>query len=227
MSISTQAKLCGFLYLLVILFGGVSEGVIANNLIHPHDMLASARHILAAKDLWSLGVGLDLAVPVLAVVQMGLEYVILRPVNKDLAGLALLFNTVSLAVEVISKLFWLMVLPVVKAADTEPVGLSFLLQAHDVAFDLALIFFAGTCLIYGYLIVRSGYLPKLIGVLMAVSGLSYLILCVTALFAEAVNAWLTPWIFIPILLGESSFCLWLLVMGVDAKAYTMAKNKVA
>jgi hypothetical protein len=67
----------------------------------------------------------------------------------------------------------------------------------------------------GYLIVRSGYLPKVIGVLMQIAGLSYLIACFAALFAPAFADLIIPAILIPPLIGESSFCLWLLVKGVN------------
>jgi Domain of unknown function (DUF4386) len=67
----------------------------------------------------------------------------------------------------------------------------------------------------GYLIFRSGYLPKIIGVLMQIAGLSYLIACFAALFAPAFADLIIPAILIPPLIGESSFCLWLLVKGVN------------
>jgi len=67
----------------------------------------------------------------------------------------------------------------------------------------------------GYLIFRSGYLPKLIGILMQVAGVSYLIACFAGLFARSIADLIIPAILLPPLIGESSFCLWLLVKGVD------------
>jgi hypothetical protein len=67
----------------------------------------------------------------------------------------------------------------------------------------------------GYLISRSGYFPKLIGVLMQVAGLSYLIACFAALFAPTLADAISPAILLPPLIGESSFCLWLLLKGVN------------
>jgi Domain of unknown function (DUF4386) len=88
-------------------------------------------------------------------------------------------------------------------------------RSHDIAFNIALIFFGFTCLVNGYLIFKSGYLPKLIGVLMQIAGLSYLMACFAALFAPALADVITPAILLPPLIGESSFCLWLLIKGVD------------
>jgi Domain of unknown function (DUF4386) len=71
------------------------------------------------------------------------------------------------------------------------------------------------CLVNGYLIFRSGYLPKLIGILMQLAGLSYRTACSAALFAPTFADLIIPAILLPPLIGESSFCLWLLVKGVN------------
>jgi hypothetical protein len=61
----------------------------------------------------------------------------------------------------------------------------------------------------------SGYFPKFIGILMQVAGFCYLLACFAALFASAPADLITPAILLPPLIGESSFCLWLLIKGVD------------
>jgi hypothetical protein len=130
---------------------------------------------------------------------------------------------VSLAVEAISKLFLLVVMPTLGSADTlkafDPQQLQILanlaLRSHDIAFNIALIFFGFTCLVNGYLIFKSGYLPKFVGMLMQLAGLCYLIACFAALFAPAFADLISPAILLPPLIGESSFCLWLLVKGVN------------
>jgi hypothetical protein len=158
-----------------------------------------------------------------AVPLLWIEYLLLRPVSKQLVLLAVLFNLVSLAVEAISKLFLLLVMPTLGSADYlkafDPHQLQILanlaLSSHDVAFNIALIFFGFTCIVNGYLIFRSGYLPKFVGILMQIAGLSYLTACFAALFAPAFADLITPAILLPPLIGELSFCLWLLVKGVN------------
>jgi Domain of unknown function (DUF4386) len=130
---------------------------------------------------------------------------------------------VSLAVEAISKLFLLGVAPMLGSADYlkgfDPQQLQILanlaLSSHDIAFNIALIFFGFTCLVNGYLIFKSGYLPRLVGILMEIAGFSYLIACFAALFAPAFADLITPAILLPPLIGESSLCLWLLIKGVN------------
>ena len=189
----------------------------------PGDAATTAHNILASSGLWRLSVAGDLIVVLCAVPLLWIEYLLLRPVSKQLILLAVLFNLVSLAAEAISKLFLLVVMPTLGSTDYlrafEPQQLQILanlaLRSHDIAFNIALIFFGFTCLVNGYLIFRSGYLPKLIGILMQIAGLSYLTACFAALFAPNFADLITPAVLIPPLIGESSFCLWLLVKGVN------------
>jgi hypothetical protein len=217
------ARTGGALYLAIIVLGAFAEGFVTNKLVVPGDATTTAHNILASPELWRLSVAGDLIVALCAVPLLWIEYLLLRPVSKQLVLLAVLFNLVSLAVEAISKLFLLVVMPTLRNADYlrafEPQQLQVLaslaLKSHGIAFNIALIFFGFTCLVNGYLIFRSGYLPKLIGILMQLAGLSYLTACFAALFAPTFADLIIPAVLIPPLIGESSFCLWLLVKGVN------------
>jgi hypothetical protein len=217
------ARIGGALYLAIIVLGAFAEGIVANKLVVAGDAATTAANILASPGLWRLSVAGDLIVVLCAVPLLWIEYLLLRPVSKQLVLLAVLFNLVSLAVEAISKLFLLLVMPTLGSADYlkafDPHQLQILanlaLSSHDVAFNIALIFFGFTCIVNGYLIFRSGYLPKFVGILMQIAGLSYLTACFAALFAPAFADLITPAILLPPLIGELSICLWLLVKGVN------------
>ena len=156
----------------------------------------------------------------------------LRPVSKSLALLALLLNGLSLAVEAISKLFQLLVLPILQSAEYlrawGPVRVALLanlaLKSHDITFTIALVFFGFTCLVHGYLIIKSGFLPAVLGVLMQVAGAAYLVACLAALFAPALADQLIPAILLPPLVGELSLCLWLLIKGVNATRWQLLQR---
>jgi len=217
------ARIGGALYLAIILLGAFAEGFVANKLVVAGDAMATAHNILGSPGLWQLSVAGDLIVVLCAVPLLWIEYLLLKPVSKQVVLLALLFNLVSLAVEAISKLFLIVVVPTLGSPDYlkafEPQQLQVLanlaLRSHDVAFNIALIFFGFTCVVNGYLIFKSGYLPKFVGILMQIAGLSYLTACFAALFAPAFADLITPFILLPSLVGESSFCLWLLIKGVN------------
>lgn len=217
------ARIGGALYLAIIVFGAFAEGFVANKLVVSGNSAATAANILGSPELWRMSVAADLLVVLFAVPLLWIEYLLLRPVSRQLALLAVLFNLVSLAVEAISKLFLLVVTPMLGSADyLQAFGAQQLralanlaLNSHDVAFNIALIFFGFTCLVNGYLLFRSEYLPKFVGVLMQIAGASYLTACFAALFAPAFADLITPAILLPPLIGESSFCLWLLFKGVN------------
>jgi len=229
------ARVGGVLYLAIILLGAFAEGFVDNKLVVSGDAATTAANILASPDLWHLGVAADLIVVLLAVPLLWIEYLLLRPVSKQLALLAMLFNLVSLAVESISKLFLLVVMPTLKSAEFlrafDPQQMQILanlsLRSHDVAFNIALIFFGFTCLVNGYMIFRSGYLPKFVGILMQIAGLSYLVACFAALLVPSFADLILPAILLPPLIGESSFCLWLLVRGVNVTKWKERLSQIS
>lgn len=198
-----------------------------NALVVPGDAAATANNILGAESVWRMSVGGNLLVPILAVMQVWIEYLLLKPVSRNLALLFVLFNGASLAIETVSKLFLLMVDPVLRdtgyAAVFEPGQIyalaDLMLTAHDISFHIALIFFGLACLLLGRLIFRSGYLPKFVGILMGLAGVCYLVATFGALFAPSFGQAISPWILLPVLIGEATLCLWLLLMGVDRKRW--------
>jgi hypothetical protein len=217
------ARLGGALYLVVIVFGLFAEGFVSNKLIVSGNAAATAHNIMAAPLLWKLSVAGNLIVPVCAVAQTWIYYLLLRPVSKTLVLLSVFFNLVSLAVESVSKLFLLVVMPTLANANYlqafEPQQLQALaylaLKSHDIAFNIALIFFGCGCLVDGYLIFKSRYLPRLVGLLLQIAGVSYLIACFASLFSPAVADLIIPAILLPPFIGESTLCLWLLIKGVN------------
>ena len=219
---SRYARFGGALYLVIILLGGFSEGFV-NSKLMASTAAATAQLILAAPSLWRLGTAANLVVVVCAVPLLWIEFQLLRPVSRSLALLALLLNGVSLAVEAVSKIFQLLVLPILQSPDyvqawgSGRVALlaNLALKLHDIAFNIALVFFGLTCLVNGYLIIKSGFLPKVLGILMQVAGAAYLVGCLAALFAPALADQLIPGVLLPPLVGELSLCLWLLIKGID------------
>src|SRR2546422_7857481 len=85
---------------------------------------------------------------------------------------------------------------------------------RSLGFAICLVFFGFFCLLLGYLIFRSGFLPRIIGVLLAFQGLCYVANSFTDFLAPA-HAALVFSILAISAVGEISFCLWLLVKGVN------------
>lgn len=86
---------------------------------------------------------------------------------------------------------------------------------HGYGFGVGLIFFGFACVVRGYVIYRSGYMPRTLGVLVTLAGLSYLVNSFALLLAPSIAASLFPGVLVPAFVGELSFCLWLIVKGVN------------
>src|SRR5256885_2851826 len=85
--------------------------------------------------------------------------------------------------------------------------------------DLSLVFFGLYCLLIGYLIFRSTFLPRVVGGLMVFAGLGWLTFLSPSLARD-----LFPYVLAPGIIGEGSLTLWLLLFGVDAQQWTELAN---
>lgn len=137
--------------------------------------------------------------------------------------LAVFFNLVELAIDAANKQKFLAVLFLLGGAGYlkafEPhqlhAALAYLsLKLHDYGFGISLVFFGFQCLVLGYLLFRSGYFPKTLGVLMTIAGLSYLTNSFTLILAPTYSAMIFPMLVLAFI-GETSFCLWLMVNGMN------------
>ncbi|HLX10876.1 MAG TPA: DUF4386 domain-containing protein [Thermoanaerobaculia bacterium] len=217
------ARIGGLLYLLLIAAGCWGQLFVRGTIIVAGDATATANNIMASPSLWRTGIGGDLLMHLCDVPVMIVFYVLLKPINRNLALLAVLFNLVQTAVLVANKMT--LVIPLfllgnamyLKAfAPQQLHALAYVsLRAHDYGFGFGLIFFGAVCLIEGYLIRRSGYLPKALGVLMQVAGACYLLNSFALILAPAFASMLFPAIMMPPILAESSLAIWLVVKGVD------------
>jgi hypothetical protein len=217
------ARAGGVLYLIIIAAGLTGELFVRGSTIVPGDAAATAARLTASAGLWRAGIAGDLVMHLCDAGVMLVFYVLLRPVDRNLAILAVLFNLIQTSVLVANKLNLFLPLFLLGNADylkafspQQLQALSYVaLRTHDYGFDLGLIFFGAECCTVGYLIVRSGYLPKLLGGLMQVAGGCYLINSFFLILAPAFAAALFPFIMLPVIVAELSMALWLLIKGVD------------
>lgn len=223
------ARIGGIAYLFIIIAGIFGEMVVRKTIIVAGDASATTVNILAHSQLWRAGIAGDLLMHVCDVIVMVCLYVLLKPVNKNLALLAILFNLVQTSVLVANKMNLLMPLFLsedvnyLKALDPHQLqAMSYLsVKAHSYGFGIGLIFFGFTCLSYGYLIFKSGFFPKLFGILMAIAGLCYLLNSFTLILAPKLSNFM---MLVPAFIGEFSFCLWLIIAGVNVSKWRERKN---
>jgi hypothetical protein len=214
------ARISGVLYLIIIAAGLFAEAFVRSRLIVPADAAATAANILAQETLFRVGIAADLSTFLLAIAVTVILYALLKPVNKNLALLMLLLNLAQDAVGGMNVLNTYRSLQLLGGADYLKVFSPEQLQAmallalkgHAFGFGIALLFFGVSCIALGYLIFNSGFLPRILGILMAIAGACYLINSVALIVLPSLASIL---LLLPAFIGELSFALWLTIKGVN------------
>jgi len=222
-----EARVAGFLYLIVIVGGIFAEVFVRGRLVVHGDAAATAHNIVTHELLYRLGFAVEVFycafcnVPILLIF-----YNLFKVVNKNVALLMVFFDLVTTAIESISMLAHFAPLVFLggghylSAFTAEQLQASayMSLQLFEHGFAISLVFFGLDCLVTAYLIVRSTFLPRILGVLLAIEGLGYLINSFAAFLAPALQARIFPY-FMVTGIGEVALCLWLLVMGVNVQRW--------
>src|SRR5271157_1824970 len=214
-------RITGFVYLLYFLTA-VSGVLFIRGIIVSGDPAATAAHILAHERLFRLSVAVGLIGTALYIAVTVLFYGLFKPVNKTVSLLAAFFSLVGCAIQAFGSLFQIAPLVVLegspylsvfKVDQLQAVALIFI-KLNVQATHIYLVFFGLFNLLIGYLIFKSTFLPRILGVLMALSGLGWL----TFLSPSLANYLLT-YIEVLGIIAEASLMLWLLVKGVKVERW--------
>jgi hypothetical protein len=218
-----KARVAGVFYLITTLTRMFVEIFVRNRLVVSDDAAATATNILAHEPLWRWGFAADIIAFASYVALTALLYELFKPVNRSVSLFAAFFSLVACAVQAVSSLFHLAPLvllggtPYLRAFNVEQLhalALVFLRLRALCYHNIGLVFFGLYCLLIGYLIFRSTFLPRIIGVLMMLAGLSYL----TFLSPPLAHS-LQPYILVFPGVGQISLTLWLLVIGVNVQRW--------
>ncbi len=223
------ARMAGVLYLVIIVFGISSEVIVRSGLIAWGDPAATAESILASLGMFRLGFLADSVMLLCDVALAVLLFVLLKPVNATLALVAMAFRLTQTAVLALNLLNYyaafLLLTGAGYASAFDPAQIQSLaylfVDLHRNGYDLGLLLFGVHCLLLGYLIARSHFLPKFLGVLIMAGGLVYLFGSYTRFVAPGYAATLAPTYVVP-LIAELALCLRLLVRGVDVERWREA-----
>ena len=227
---SVLARLTGAVYLLYFLTA-VAGGLLAPGIAGPGpapDGPALASTIATHASTYELAVALGLVSTALYVALAGLFYNLFRPVSRALAVLMAFFSLVGCAVTGLGGVFQLapvallggdQYLKVFSAEQLQAQALLFL-NLNGEAGRVALVFFGCFQLFLGYLIVRSRFLPWIIGVLIGVAGVGWL-----TVLSPALPGWLLTGEEVLGFAAEAALMLWLLVIGVSERRWTELQGR--
>lgn len=222
------ARVAGFLYLIIIIAGIFAEFFVRQSLITPGDATATAHNIMASEGLFRMGIAGDLIMIMCDVALALIFYVLLKPVSNSLSLLAAFFRLGQAAILGINLLNLFFVLQLLSGADYLAVFgadqlhalVLLFLNGHSLGYSIGLVLFGLSLLVLGYLVFKSGYFPRILGVLLIIAASGYLIDSFASFLLptyDTYEAILALVVFLPAFIGELSMCLWLLVKGVKVQ----------
>ena len=222
-SINKTARFAGLLYLALAVLSAFGLVYVPSMILVPGDTAATSMNIVASESLFRLGfVGNLLAFTVNIFVAV-LLYKLLEPVNKTMASLMVILILVGIAIAMLNELNQFAALLLLGGADYLKAFTGVQLQAfaslfldmYEHGFVLAHIFFGLWLFPMGYLVIKSGFIPKVIGVFLLIAGVGYMVDFTLFFLFPASTVTVSEYTFV----GEVLLLLWLLIMGVNVKQW--------
>ena len=217
-------RIAGVLFILTLVFGYFGEAYAPGKFIVAGDAASTARNIMSSPTLYRVGFASYLIEALCDIALAWIFYVLLRAVNRDLALLSAFFGLVSTAVYAVAELFYFAALIILRNATAlgafSPDQLNALallsLKISGNCGWIFLAFYGVPSVLRGYLIYRSGYFPKFLGVLLLIAGAGFIIKDFLVVLAPA---YASDALLLPMFLAILCLMLWFFFKGVDAKGW--------
>ncbi|MGA8268969.1 MAG: DUF4386 domain-containing protein [Candidatus Acidiferrales bacterium] len=217
-----KARFTGVFYLVTILTGIFSQGFVSGRLVVDGDAAATATNILAHRGLFQLGFAVYLIEMACQIAMTALFYDLLKPAGRSVSLVAAFLGFAGCVIKTFSRVFFISALSILggahylsvfSAEQLKALALLFL-NVNDHGAAMALVFFGFYALLTGYLIIRSTFLPRILGVLSVIAGLGWL-----SFLYPPLGYRLFPYIAVFGLIGAVSLIVWLLVFGVNEQRW--------
>ena len=216
-----MARIAGFLYVLMLPIGVLVK--LAGGPIHvTSDAAVTAANILAHPSLVHTTFAVGLLVVACYIPVTALLYELFAPVNRSVSLTAAFFSLVGCAIQAFASLFHIAPLVLLTGMQSlrgiqhdQVTALAYLLmKLYAPVYRIGLVFFGSYLVLIGYLIFRSTFLPRLLGVAVVIAGLGWL----TFLWPP-LGTYLWPRVILTLAIGEGALILWLLIVGVNAQRW--------
>ncbi len=215
------ARIAGFLYLLIIIFGLIAQIFVRDNLVNYDNAAITANNILDSEFWYRFGFICELLMLVCDIGVTTILYILLKDTSKNLSLLSTLFRFASIIILSVTALTHYAALSFLKGSDYLDVFTSSQLNAfallsiklHGSGYNISLLFFGFHLIVLGILIYQSRLFKKIIGILLQIGGICYIANgFIWFLFPDLVK-FIYPAILIPCAIGEWILCFWLLIKG--------------
>jgi Domain of unknown function (DUF4386) len=220
-STKKAARIAGLLYLVNGVTGFFSIIYVPSRLIVSGNAAATANNILASERLFRLGIVSELICAAEFVLLLWVLYRLLGAVNKTHASLMVILGLVSIPIMFVNTLNEIAALSLLRGADflavfdqpqRQALAMQFL-NLHAEGFAVAGIFWGLWLFPFGILVFKSGFLPRILGVLLIAACFGYLADSLTSLLLPSYEDVVGRIANIPLTLGEPAILLWLLIRG--------------
>lgn len=224
-TLKKTARWAGVFYLMIIIAGIFAEGAVREALIVSDDVVATAGNLRSAPLLFRFSIAADLIMIASDVVIGILFFYLFKSVNELISLMAAFFRLVQASALAINLLMVLLALEFLSggalyknfdAAQLDSLALIFL-KGHKIGYKLALVFFSISLLLQAYLIFRSAHFPNLLGALLILASAGYCLDNFATFLMPNYSEYADVFglvVFVSAVIGELSFCLWLLIKGV-------------
>jgi hypothetical protein len=226
----TIARVAGIFYLLTLLLGVFGQAYVSDGIIIPGNAAATASNILSHRSLFELSFAAFIIEMVCQIAMTSLFYDLLKPVNRVVSLVAAFIGLAACVIKMLSRLFYIAPLLMLRGDhyltvfSTEQLQAMTLLfvRVNDYGTGIAMAFFGFGALVKGYLVFRSTFLPRILGVLGIIAGVSLLTFLLPTLGPRMFM------IVAPLgLLGALPMIFWLLVYGVNEGRWREQANVAA
>lgn len=209
------ARIAGALYLLLIPLGIFGIMYVPNTIIAPGDIGETAGNILANESLFRLSIVSALLVQLVNLAVVLFLYKLLSPVNKNVARMMVLFIVLAIPIAMVNELTNGAALLLAKNGEQPLELIALSLDLHEYGIQIAGIFWGLWLFPMGYLVFKSNYIPKIIGIALMIGCFGYLADSFIFLLLPDFGVTFAEYLFI----GEVLLPLWLVIRGVNVEQW--------
>lgn len=219
-----QARVAGLLYVLLGITAPIGLVYVPGRLIVPGDATATADHLRASDSLLRLGIGSELFHQIVVIFLVLALYRLFKAVNQKHAVMMVILSLIPVPIVFLNVLNEIAALVLVSGANFLSVfekgqldALAYLfLRLHNQGIIVASIFWGLWLFPFGILVIRSGFIPRVLGILLFIAGFAYLVSSFTSLFLPRYAPLVNQFAMV-LYAGELPIMFWLLIWGAKTK----------